>query len=386
MKPKPDIFEGHATPFYAYSIGLLRQTLFAARDAAKGLASIHYAIKANPNPEILKIISQAGFGADCVSIGEILLAVEKGFEPAKIVFAGVGKTDVEIAEALEIGIGCFNVESAEELEVIAGIAAGKGVKAPVALRVNPDVDAHTHANITTGLSENKFGINLDRLDSVVEMALSSESISFKGLHFHIGSQITDMQPFAELCGVVNSLLDDFRVRGIDVEYVNMGGGLGVDYENPLMNPIPDFKAYFDTFRNNLRLTSEQHLHFELGRALVAQCGMLISRCLYVKHGSAKDFVILDAGMTELIRPALYGARHAIVNLSAQGREGTEKYDVVGPVCESSDVFAKDEILPPTRRGDLFAILSAGAYGEAMSSNYNCRQLNNPIFFDEDTSC
>lgn len=386
MKLKPEIFEGHLTPFYAYSIGLLLQTLRVAKEAAGDFATIHYAIKANPNPEILKMISEAGFGADCVSLGEIRLAVETGFKPEKIVFAGVGKSDREIVGALETGIGCFNVESAEELEVIAEIAADMGVKAPVALRVNPDVDAHTHANITTGLSENKFGINLDRLDSVVGKALALDSIEFKGLHFHIGSQITDMKPFAELCGVVNRILDDFRDKGIELQYVNMGGGLGVDYENPLTQPIADFKAYFDTFRHNLRLAPGQRLHFELGRALVAQCGFLISRCLYVKHGSAKDFVILDAGMTELIRPALYGARHAIVNLSAENREGRENYDVVGPVCESSDVFAKDEPLPPTRRGDLFAILSAGAYGEAMSSHYNCRKLNTPLFFDEDTSC
>lgn len=376
------VFEKLPTPFYAYSLGLLHRTLDSLRNAAGAEYRIHYAIKANHNSEILQEIAKTGLGADCVSGGEIKAALDAGFAPDKIVYAGVGKTDAEILLGLDVGIGCFNVESAEELEIIAELAARKGRVANIALRVNPNVDAHTHKHITTGLSENKFGINLEALSAIAARAVALPSVKLSGLHFHIGSQLLDMSPYAELCVRINELQDSLAHDGIFVDSINVGGGLGVDYDAPDMNPIADFDGFFDIFRKRLKLRHGQTLHFELGRSVVAQCGSLICRCIYVKCGTVKKFVILDAGMTELIRPALYGAYHKIQNISADNgrRSSLQTYDVVGPVCESSDVFAYDEPLPSTRRGDLFAIRSAGAYGEVMSSNYNCRKLNTSFFF------
>lgn len=364
------------TPCYFYDLRLLDRTLDAVRQAA-GNFCVHYAVKANANPRLLGMIAGRGFGADCVSGGEIDAAVAAGFNPASIVFAGVGKTDAEILTALQAGIGCFNVESLPELMAIDELAAGEGKIADVAIRVNPNIDAHTHHYITTGLAENKFGINLEQLPQIVVQAQSLGNIRLKGLHFHVGSQILDMEPFAALCRKINDI--QMRFAGTAFEMINVGGGLGIDYANPDENPIPDFKAYFDTFRRNLRLQSGQQLHFELGRSIVAQCGSLISRVVYVKQGTKKTFVIVDAGMSELLRPALYGAHHVAENLSAAHGAQTEVYDIVGPVCESSDVFATDERLPLTRRGDLIAFRSAGAYGETMASNYNLRKLNQPIF-------
>lgn len=366
-------FESHRTPFYFYDLGLLDRTIDDLL-ANKGDFHVHYALKANSNPVIVSHIAGRGLGADCVSGGEIQRALDCGIPAEKIVFAGVGKTDEEILLALNAGIGCFNVESAPELEVISALAVKAGKKARIAIRVNPNVDAHTHANITTGLAENKFGINFEMLPDMVSLAHSLPAIELTGLHFHIGSQITDFEPFVKLCEVINRLQTQVRVN-----HINVGGGLGIDYTTPDGHPIPDFKGYFDTFRRNLNLLPGQTLHFELGRSVVAQCGSLISRVVYVKHGLAKNFMICDAGMSELLRPALYQAHHLIQNLSEPESAPRETYDVVGPICESSDVFGSDEILPAARRGDLIAFRSAGAYGETMASNYNLRQLNPPVF-------
>lgn len=371
-----DKFKEAPTPFYYYDLSLLRGTLEAVGQAA-GSYCVHYAVKANANPRILREIAAAGFGADCVSGGEVEAAAAAGFSPEKIVFAGVGKTDAEIAKALELGIGCFNVESLPELEVIDEIAAGMHKTAAIALRVNPNIDAHTHHYITTGLAENKFGINLEQLPDVIVRAQSMKHVKLTGLHFHIGSQILDNEPFAALCRKINELQS--RLAYVSFTSINVGGGLGIDYDYPDAEPIPDFKQYFDTFRRNIQLRPGQTLHFELGRSIVAQCGSLISRVTYVKQGTKKKFVIVDAGMSELLRPALYGAHHLIQNLSAATSTPEETYDVVGPICESSDVFATDEKLPITQRGDLLAFRSAGAYGEAMASNYNLRKLNPAIF-------
>lgn len=367
-----DLLKQHTTPFYYYDLSLLNDTIEAIRAASAypGFC-VHYAVKANSNPEILKIIARAGLGADTVSIGEIKAALQAGFPPHDIAFAGVGKTDDEIHEALIHDIGCFNVESAEELEVIAAIAGDLGKSAPVALRVNPEIDAHTHHYITTGLAENKFGIAMSMVDSVVKRCLELDSINFKGFHFHIGSQITDLTPYKILCERIARLLESFP--DVEISYINVGGGLGIDYDNPDASPIPDFKSYFDIFHQYLPLKSGQSLHFELGRAVVAQCGSLITRVVFVKQGVDKKFVILDGGMTALIRPALYQAHHKIENLTSISKE-TEKYDVVGPVCESSDTFGVDVILPVTHRGDMVALRSAGAYGETMASCYNLRPL------------
>lgn len=367
-------FEQIQTPFYYYDTCLLAETLAAIKsetDKHEGW-HLHYAIKACANPKVLKLISQEGFGADCVSGGEIKACLKNGFPANEIVFAGVGKADWEIELALEAGIQYFNVESIPELEVIAEIAERMGKVADVSFRINPDVGAHTHANITTGLAENKFGIAKEDMIQVIRIAEHLPSVHFVGLHFHIGSQILQMDDFEALCYRINELQDKLEAEGITVKNINVGGGLGIDYENPEENPNPDFKAYFETYAKHLKLRPGQRLHFELGRAVVAQCGSLITRCLYVKQAKERQFVIVDAGMTELLRPALYGAYHHIQNISSE--KALQTYDVVGPICESSDIFAKDCMLPETKRGDLIAIRSAGAYGETMASQYNCREL------------
>ena len=362
------------TPYYQYDLGILENTLKAIEECTATDTDwhVHYAIKANANPLLLKHINEYGLGIDCVSGGEIQVALDNGFPASSIVFAGVGKADWEIDLALKAGILCFNVESEAELDVIAERCAILGKTAHIALRVNPDVDAHTHANITTGKAENKFGIEIPMLLPIIRKAQQNPCFRFEGLHFHIGSQILDMEPFRLLCRKVNDLQDMLETQGIKLNSINVGGGLGVDYDNPMQNPVPDFKQYFDIFRNELKLRKGQQLHFELGRAIVAQCGRLVTKVLYVKQGTIKKFAIVDAGFTELIRPALYGAHHKIVNLSSNGP--LQKYDVVGPICESSDVFGKDEMLPEVHRGDLIALMTAGAYGETMSSRYNCRPL------------
>ena len=362
------------TPFYYYDTNLLRQTLRAINEEAgrhEGFC-VHYAIKANANPKVLNVICQAGLGADCVSGGEIRASIAAGFPASKIVYAGVGKSDWEINLGLDHNIFSFNAESVPELEVINELAAKKGKVARVAFRINPNVGAHTHANITTGLAENKFGIAMRDMESIIEQASEMKNVKFVGLHFHIGSQILDMGDFEALCNRVNELQDQLERHHIKVENINVGGGLGIDYQHPNRVPIPDFKAYFDTYARFLKLRPGQTLHFELGRAVVAQCGTLITRTLYVKEGAFKKFVIVDAGMTDLIRPALYNAYHKIENISSE--EPMETYDVVGPICESSDVFAKAIDLNCTHRGDLIALRSAGAYGEIMASGYNCRKL------------
>lgn len=367
-------FQGLSTPFYYYDTELLRRTLTEIKTEANKHSNyiVHYAIKANANTKLLKIIHEAGLGTDCVSGGEIKAALEAGFPASEIVYAGVGKSDWEINLGLDNEIFCFNVESIPELEVINELAGTKGKMANVAFRINPDVGAHTHSNITTGLAENKFGIAMRDMESIINRALHMKHVKFIGLHFHIGSQILDMSDFVALCRRINDLQNQLEKHGISVRHINVGGGLGIDYEHPDKSAIPDFKAYFDTYAKYLKLRHGQQLHFELGRAVVGQCGSLITRTLYVKQGDTKQFAIVDAGMTELIRPALYQAVHKIENISSN--RPTEIYDVVGPICETSDVFAKDVLLNKTYRGDLLAIRSAGAYGEIMASQYNCRKL------------
>ena len=370
------------TPFYYYNADLLRETLQTIRTEAGKYNKfcVHYAIKANANPKILGIIRESGLGVDCVSGGEIEAAIKAGFPASKIVFAGVGKTDKEINLALDHDIFCFNVESIPELEVINELASAKSKIARIAFRINPDVGAHTHANITTGLAENKFGISMQDMDKVIDCALGMNHVKFVGLHFHIGSQILDMGDFIALCNRVNELQEKLYARQIIVEHINVGGGLGIDYAHPNRQPIPNFAEYFATYHKHLRLRPQQTLHFELGRAIVGQCGSLITRVTYVKQGTNKQFAIVDAGMTDLIRPALYQAYHKIENISSE--EPVEAYDVVGPICESSDVFGKAIDLNKVHRGDFLALRSAGAYGEIMASQYNCRQLPKAYTSDE----
>lgn len=374
--------EGVQTPYYFYDTGLLDYTLDIVQQAALPCNyRVHYAVKANANPVLLRHISHRGLGADCVSGNEIRRALECGFAASDIVYAGVGKTDREIEYALRQGIYCFNCESLPEIEVIDGIAGRLGMKARIALRVNPNVDAHTHHYITTGIEENKFGIYLYDLRRVIAESLRLAHVELLGLHFHIGSQITDMTVFRGLCLRVNEILEGIRERGVNFSYINFGGGLGIDYQEPDKHPCADFKAYFNTFAEFFQPTPHLQVHFELGRSIVAQCGSLISTVLYVKEGKKRKFVVLDAGMNDLLRPALYQAYHKIENVTSRLPE--EKYDVVGPVCESADCFGKDVTLPATRRGDIIAIRSCGAYGEAMASRYNLRDLAPAVYWASD---
>lgn len=370
------------TPYYYYNLDLLRQTLRAIKNATADSPHfhLHYAVKANTNSRILSEIVQAGLGADCVSGGEVQACLDAGFSPRSIVFAGVGKTDKEILLGLEAGIACFNVESLAELEVINALAAQVGKVARIAFRINPNIDAHTHEKITTGLNENKFGIALTDTLAAIRTAEKMKNILFVGLHFHIGSQILNPAYFIPLCTRINDLQDTLEKAGIFLPSINVGGGLGIDYENPDLHPIPDFDSYFQVFKDHLHLRPSQEVHFELGRSIVGQCGSLIAQVLYMKQGHTKKFLILDAGFTELIRPAMYDALHIIENIS-NNSPATEVYDVVGPICESSDVFGKNISLAPSQRGDYIAIRSAGAYGEVMASTYNCRPLVKSAYSD-----
>ena len=369
------------TPFYYYDVALLQKTLDVVKaEIEKYDYHLHYAVKANANPRILSIIAKSGLGADCVSGGEIQAALDAGFPASKIVFAGVGKADWEINLGLDNDIACFNVESLAELEIINALAEAKNKTATIALRVNPNVDAHTHAKITTGLQENKFGIDLALLNGVVDEMLTMNNIRFFGIHFHIGSQITDLSAFRELCIRLNELQDGLETRGLNMDHVNFGGGLGIDYYHPNHLSIPDFESYFALFHKLVNRREGQQIHFELGRSIVGQCGSLISKVLYVKKGVKKQFAILDAGFTDLIRPAMYGAFHRPENITSDGPN--EIYDIVGPICESSDIFCKDAEINNASRNDLIAIRSAGAYSEIMASQYNCRPLPKSYFSDD----
>lgn len=371
------------TPCYLYDLTLLRKTLQKVTEEARKYPTfhVHYAIKANANPVLLKIIGEYGLGADCVSGNEVKRAVECGFPNNSIVYAGVGKSDEEIRTALNADIFCFNCESLPEIRVIDELAAQCNRKARIALRINPNIDAHTHHYITTGIEENKFGIYLCDLEQVLDELPALPHIELTGLHFHIGSQITDMSVFRSLCLKVNEIQQQLKNRGILLPHINFGGGLGIDYTNPHAEPVADFASYFGTFARHFEpATPNQQVHFELGRSVVAHCGDLLSRVLYVKEGKNKKFVILDAGMNDLLRPALYQAFHKIENISSRLPE--EKYDVVGPICESSDCFGKEVSLNQTSRGDLIVIHSAGAYGETMASRYNLRNLPGSYFEGE----
>ena len=375
--------KGLETPFYYYDMALLEKTLDKAKSAAdKHGFHVHYALKANFNKRVLSLIQAKGFGADCVSGNEVSEAIATGFPASTITFAGVGKTDKEITTALEHQIFAFNVESIQEMEVIDELAGRLGLTARVSLRINPNVDAQTHHYITTGLDENKFGVPTSELEKAAAVIRELKNIELVGLHFHIGSQITDLNVFKSLCVKVNEWKNWFEERGTAIKVLNVGGGLGVDYHNPDDNAIPDFEAYFDVFDRFLERTPRQEVHFELGRALVAQCGSLVSRVLYTKSGIKKHFLILDAGMTELMRPALYQAYHKIERVSGENEDGMKlNYDVVGPICESSDSFGKEVSLPISKRGDLIAIRTAGAYGEVMASRYNLREEIRHVYSD-----
>ncbi|MEL6559855.1 MAG: diaminopimelate decarboxylase [Bacteroidota bacterium] len=383
MNLKNDLskIKGLKTPFFYYDMEMLQLTLDELKKCLEGTNyHVHYALKANVNEPILKLIKDNGLGADCVSGNEVKRALESGFDPKDVVFAGVGKSDDEISYALDQDIFAFNCESVQELEVINEMAGQKGKTAHVALRLNPNVDPETHQYITTGLNDNKFGISLSGLDVIFNKHQEWKNIKIEGIHFHIGSQVTKLEKYRELSDRVNGLIDHFEDKGIDLSYINLGGGLGIDYENPEGNPIAPFKAYFDIFKNHLNIKSDKIVHFELGRSIVGQCGALVSKVLYTKEGENTNFLIVDGGMTELIRPALYQAYHKIVSLTSERSD--KKYDVVGPICETSDFFGKGVNLAESGRGDLIAVLSAGAYAEVMSSSYNLREKAKSVYSDQ----
>ena len=374
-------FKSIQTPFYYYDLGLLNETLKMLKEISSLYEfKIHYALKANANPRILHHIQSYGFGADCVSGNEVRRALEVGFPPEEIVYAGVGKTDQEIQYALENNIQSLNCESIQELEVINSLAKKLGKIANIALRINPKVEADTHEYITTGLEENKFGITLNELKLALRIIKDLNHLKLIGLHFHIGSQILDMDSFKNLCKRVNEVQQKYFQKKFIILHLNLGGGLGVDHRDPDKNIIPDFRRYFLVFKNYLKYSANQIIHFELGRSVVAQCGTLVCQVLYVKKGLHSQFVIINAGMTELIRPALYQSYHHIENLTSTGP--AQVYDVVGPVCESSDFLGKSVTLPETRRGDLIAIRTTGAYAEVMSSRYNLRDPARAVYSDE----
>ena len=316
-----------------------------------------------------------------MSGNEVRLAIESGCPASEIVFAGVAKSDKEIRYALGQDIFSFNCESLQELEVINALAAETGRTARIALRINPDVDPRTHKHISTGQADSKFGISYTEINEAIRSLNRLPNIRIVGIHFHIGSQITDMEVFGNFCVKVNKIQQWFVEQGIELKHLNLGGGLGVGYNDPDGKPIPDFAGYFGIVNRTLETKPEQTVHFELGRSLVAQSGELVTRVLYTKQNAAgRQIALVDAGMTDLIRPALYQAHHKIESLTGQGP--LQPYMVAGPVCESSDVFAKEALLPEVKRGDLLTIRTAGAYGSAMASRYNLRDLPRSVYSDE----
>ena len=370
------------TPFYLYDLSLLRQTLESAVSVAKKYGYVlHYAIKANYDPRVLSVIREYGLGIDCASGNEIRCALDAGFDPSGIVYAGVGKRDKEIRYAIEQQIFAINCESLQELDLINSIAASMGKVQPVGLRINPDIDPKTNKCIDTGQADSKFGIPYEELVSSLEHVRSLKNIKISGMHLHIGSQIRELHVFEYLCEKVNSILAHLGSHGLDFEFIDVGGGLGVNYDYPENEPVPNFASVFAIINSHLK-AGGRPVHFEFGRAIVAQCGELITSVLFNKTtATGRKLVIVDASMTELLRPALYGAYHNIENITSTS-DSKERYSVVGTACESTDVFDESVSLPRTARGDLLSIKSAGAYGMSMASRYNLHDLPAAVYSDD----
>ena len=372
----------HETPFYFYDMDLLRQTLDSVVwAAAKYNFKIHYAIKANYDPRILQVIKEYGLGIDCASGNEVRCAIEAGFDPKSIVYAGVGKRDKEIRYAIEQGIFAINCESLQELEVIDGIAAEMGKVVDCGLRVNPDIDPKTNHCIDTGQADSKFGISYEKVLEQAEWIQSLKHVNIKGMHLHIGSQIRELHVFQYLCDKVNVITDNLVRKGFKLDFVDVGGGLGINYDMPENEPVPNFASVFAIINGNLKVGNRE-IHFEFGRSIVGECGELITSVLYRKDtATGRRLVIVDASMTELIRPMLYGSYHDIENLTSTS-EKKEKYAIVGTACESTDVFNESVTLPKTVRGDILTIKSAGAYGMSMASRYNQHDLPGAVYSDD----
>lgn len=374
--------ESLQTPFYLYDMELLRLTLESAVSmAARYGYVLHYAIKANYDPRVLALIKEYGFGVDCASGNEVKCAIEAGFNPKKIVYAGVGKRDHELKYAIEQGIYAINCESIEELYVLNDFAAAAGKRVDVGLRVNPDIDPMTNRCIDTGQADSKFGISYEEILARAEDIKTLKNLNVKGMHLHIGSQIRELHVFEYLCDKVNVIVENLADLGFKLDYVDVGGGLGINYDMPENEPVPNFASVFAIINSHLKVGGRE-VHFEFGRAIVGECGELITRVLFNKTtATGRKLVIVDSSMTELIRPALYGAYHSIENISSTS-EKKERYTIVGTACESTDVFNESLTLPETRRGDLLTIKSTGAYGQSMSSRYNQHDLPRSVYSDE----
>lgn len=367
------------TPFYFYDTDILRENLKSLSNCLKTNNKVFFSVKSNTNPKILNIISDHKLGIDAVSFNEIKHCLRNGFIADDIVFAGVGKTDKEIEDGIKSNISCFNVESFQELDLINKLSKKQSKKTNVSIRINPNITSDTNKKIQTGSDEDKFGIDIKDINHIPELSKLS-NIDITGIHFHIGSQLLDLKPFKKLCVITNDITSHLKENGVKLRNINVGGGLGIDYDDPINNPISNFNDFINLFNKNINLDKNQSIHFELGRSVVGQCGYLISRILYEKISYNKNFLILDSGMNNLIRPALYNSTHKISNISVNNKDYIN-YDVVGPICESTDTFAKNYKLPSSSRGDLIAIHSCGAYAESMSSNFNLRENIKSYFSD-----
>lgn len=366
------IAETVGTPFYVYSTATLERHYRVFTEAFEGLdARVCFAMKSNGNMAVVRTLARLGAGADVVSGGEMEIALRAGVPAERIVFSGVGKTSAELAQALRAGIHQINVESVPELETLNAIAQDLGVKAPIALRINPDVGAGGHAKITTGKKENKFGIDWVDAHGIYQRASEMAGISVQGIAIHIGSQIADLQPFEDAFLRVRDLVAMLRADGIQITRLDLGGGLGVPYEDGTIPPPP--KAYGDIVRQTLGDLGCS-IMLEPGRLIAGNAGLLVSDVIYVKEGHTRTFAIVDAAMNDLVRPSMYEAFHAIVPVAEPTTDETIEYDVVGPVCETGDTFAKQRPLPPLKAGDRVAFRTAGAYGAVMASQYNARPL------------
>ena len=368
------------TPFYLYSEQKLRDNFKSFADAVKPLkkATVCFAVKSNFNPTILKILAGMGAGADIVSGGELELALQAGVPADKIVFSGVGKTRAELTAAIMAGIKQINAESESEIRLINEIAIGLNKTAAVGIRVNPDVDARTHEKITTGKKENKFGIDWNDAQRLFLSAEQFKGISLHGIEVHVGSQILELSPFREAFVKTKKMLNDLKEHGVSIQTVDVGGGLGVAYKTDESAPSPaDYIAVLQDVLGDF----DGEFVFEPGRCISGDAGVLVASVVRVKQTGDKRFAVLDAGMSDLVRPAMYDAYHNIE--AVKGGEASERYDVVGPICESADIFGKDRMLPELNEGDLIAIETAGAYGAAMASNYNGRPLIAEVLTDND---
>jgi len=376
-----ELAKQYGTPFYCYSAATFRRHFAVMRDAFSGVDTlVAYAMKANSNQAILTLLAKEGAGADVVSLGELERAIAAGIEPQKIVFSGVAKTEEEMLHGLKLGIKCFNIESEPELFRLNNVAKNLGVCAPVSLRINPNVDAKTHAKISTGKAEDKFGIPFELAIEIYEKIAKTSNLQAIGIDMHIGSQITDLEPFANAFSLMANLVLSLRASGHNISHVDVGGGLGIPYFND-NSPPPDPLAYATIVKQKL-----SHLDCELilepGRLIAGNSGILVTKIEYIKTATKKTFYITDAGMNDILRPTLYEAPHQIIPVE-QAATGIEniQVDIVGPVCESGDYLAKNQNLPILKSGDLLAVMGAGAYGATMSSTYNSRPLIAEILVD-----